>query len=156
MVKEYVREISPCPQGTNAWDFNKTDYHVELCAVHTLFEEQAKNHPDTTALVAGNECLTYGELNGRANRLAHSLIERGIRPESIVGLLLPRTIAVPVCEYGVWKAGGAFLPMSAEYPDDRIDICLRDAVCKFCITTEAVLSQRGAFHVRQTIYCADS
>ena len=142
MTKEYIREISPCPQGTKAGDFNDTDYPVELCAVHTLFEAQVKNHPDTIAFIADNERLTYGELNGRANRLAHSLIERGIQPESIVGLLLPRTIAVPVCEYGVWKAGGAFLPMSAEYPDERIDICLRDAGCRFCITTEAILKQR--------------
>lgn len=142
MTTEFLREIEPCPQGTRAGDLNDTDYPVELCAVHTLFEEQARNNPDTVAFVADGERLTYGELNGRANRLAHSLIERDIQPESIVGLLLPRTTAVPICEYGVWKAGGAFLPMSAEYPDERIDICLRDAGCRFCITTEAVMSQR--------------
>ena len=142
MTTEFLREIEPCPQGTKAGDLNDTDYPIELCAVHTLFEEQARNNPDTVAFVADGERLTYGELNGRANSLAHSLIERDIQPESIVGLLLPRTIAVPVCEYGVWKAGGSFLPMSAEYPDERIDICLRDAGCMFCITTEAVMRQR--------------
>ena len=116
--------------------FNDTDFPVELCAVHTLFEKQAAAKPEQEAVIAAGERLSYGEMNRRANRVAHALLSRGITRESIVGLVLPRTAAVPVCEYGVWKAGGAFLPMVPDYPDERIDYCLRDANSAFCITTE--------------------
>ena len=143
MVKETLREIEPCPGGTVDGEFNETVCPVRLRAVHTLMEEQAERNPEKTAFVAAGERLSYRELNEKANRLAHSLLE--IRPEGeefIVGILLPRSIAVPVAEYGIWKAGGAFLPMSAEYPDDRVETCLRDAGCAFCVTTEDELRKR--------------
>ncbi|MER2055263.1 MAG: amino acid adenylation domain-containing protein, partial [Clostridia bacterium] len=143
MTKETLGAIEPCPGGTADGDFNETAFPVKLQAVHTLMEAQAERNPDKTAFVAAGERLSYRELNEKANRLAHSLQE--MRPkgdEFIVGILLPRTTAVPVAEYGVWKAGGAFLPMSAEYPDDRVETCLRDAGCAFCITTEAELRKR--------------
>ena len=154
MTKEYVREIAPCPEGTSAGDLNETDYPVKLCGVHSLFEEQAMKNSDTIAFVADTERLSYSEPNDRANRLAHSLIDRKLQLESIVGLLMPRTTAVPVCEYGVWKAGGAFLPMSVEYPDERIDVCLRDARCRFCITTKAVLNERRNLFTPDKPYAA--
>ena len=106
-------------------------------------EEQAARAPEATAFVAAGERLTYGELNEKANRLAHALLE--MKPEDgkfIVGMLLPRTTAVPVAEYGIWKAGGAFLPMSAEYPDERVETCLRDAGCAYCVTTEEEARKR--------------
>ena len=143
MVKETMGEIEPCPGGTVDGDFNETAYPVQLRAVHTLMEEQAARAPETTAFVAAGERLSYRELNEKANRMAHSLLE--IRPEGgefIVGILLPRSTAVPVAEYGIWKAGGAFLPMSAEYPDERVETCLRDAGCAFCVTTEDELGKR--------------
>ena len=145
MTKETLGEIEPCPGGTADGDFNKTAYPVKLRAVHTLMEAQAERSPETTAFVAAGKRLSYRELNEKANRLAHSL--RELCPENgefIVGILLPRTTAVPVAEYGVWKAGGAFLPMSAEYPDDRVETCLRDAGCAFCITTKEELGKRPA------------
>ena len=154
MTKEYVREIAPCPEGTSAGDLNETDYPVKLCGVHSLFEEQAMKNSGTIAFVADMERISYSELNDRANRLAHSLIDRKLQPESIVGLLMPRTTAVPSCEYGVWKAGGAFLPMSVEYPDERIDVCLREAGCRFCITTEAVLNERRNLFTPDKPYAA--
>ena len=122
--------------------FNDTDFPVKMTAMHTLFEAQATVQPLTAAVVAAGERLTYAELNARANRVAHALIERGLEKESVVGLVLPRTAAVPVCEYGVWKAGGAFLPMVPDYPDERIDFCLRDAGSAFCITTEELLREK--------------
>ena len=133
---------------------NQTDWPVELKAVHELFEEQVKTHPDTVSVIAAPavagpgaeafERITYRELNCRANRIAGALIEKGLERESVVGLVLPRTSAVPACEYGVWKAGGAFLPMVPEYPDDRIRFCLEDAGSAFCITTKELKRARPA------------
>lgn len=143
MTKNFICEIEPCAAGTEfLGDFNQTTFPVKFRPAHKLFEEQAAINPNKLAFVAGNERLTYDELNKISNRLAHSLIAKKICPDDVIGLLLPRTSAVPICEYGVWKTGGAFLPMTAEYPDDRIDICLRDAGCKFCITTNDVFKNR--------------
>ena len=122
--------------------FNDTDYPVQLVPVHQLFEAWAARQPGTPAVIAAGERLDYAQLNARANRVAHGLLGRGLAKESIVGLVLPRTAAVPVCEYGVWKAGGAFLPMVPEYPDERIEYCLRDAESPFCITTQAIKAAR--------------
>ena len=137
-----------------ALSVNRTDRPVNLRAVHELFEKQAEDHPDTISVIAAPalsgksaeafERLTYRELNSRANRIAGTLIEKGLERESVVGLVLPRTSAVPACEYGVWKAGGAFLPMVPEYPDDRISFCLEDAGSAFCITTEELKKSRPA------------
>lgn len=123
--------------------FNDTDYPVELVSVNKLFEKQAKAAPDMTAVIANGEKLTYSELNSLANRLAHSLADMGLRREDVVGMVFDRTKEVYICEYGILKAGGAFLPLSNEYPDDRIDFCLTDAECRFVITTENILAERA-------------
>lgn len=122
--------------------FNETDYPLTPTAVHELFEEWAAKNGDTAAVVADGVTLTYADVNDKANRLAHSLLDRNLERESVVGLVLPRTAAVAVCEYGVWKAGGAFLPMVPEYPDERIAFCLEDAKSRFCITTEAIKAEK--------------
>ncbi|MGN0669605.1 MAG: amino acid adenylation domain-containing protein [Oscillospiraceae bacterium] len=123
--------------------FNDTDYPVDLVSVNRLFEKHAQANPELTAVIANGEKLTYGELNSLANRLAHGLIELGVKLDDIVGIVLDRTKEVYVCEYGILKAGGAFLPLSNEYPDDRIDFCLTDAECRFVITTEAIKADRA-------------
>lgn len=125
-----------------AESFNDTDMPVELVSVNKLFESHAAAHPDMTAVIANGERLTYSELNSLANRLAHGLRDLGLDTGNIVGVVLDRTKEVYICEYGILKAGGAFLPMASEYPDDRIDFCLTDASCPFVITTEKIKNER--------------
>ncbi len=123
--------------------FNATDYPVNLKNIHGLFEEQAQLHPEQTAVIAGKYSLTYSQLNERANKIANGLLERGISHEEIVGMILPRTVDAVAAEYGVLKAGGAFLPLLPDYPDDRIDYCLTDAKCRFVLTTSSFIEERG-------------
>lgn len=125
--------------------FNCTDYPVELVSVNKLFERMAKQHPDRTAVIANGESLTYKELNCLANRLAHGLLRRGLKLDTMVGLILEREKSVYIVRQGILKAGGAFLPLVPEYPDDRIDFCLRDAACPFVITSEKRKRERGKF-----------
>lgn len=124
--------------------FNRTDYPIEQVTVHRLFERQAAAYPDRIAVIADGVQLTYRELNDRANRIAHTLIDRGLCVGETVGMLLPRTIDAIAAEYGIIKAGGAFLPMLPSYPDDRIDYCLTDSGSRFVITTDEILSERSA------------
>ncbi|MFB9503745.1 amino acid adenylation domain-containing protein [Streptomyces aurantiacus] len=93
----------------------------------TLFEEQVRRAPDAAALVAGDTTLTYGELNGRANRLAHALIARGIGAEDVVALVLPRSVDHIVAVLAVVKAGAAYVPVDPAYPAARKEYMLADA-----------------------------
>ncbi|MDX2592029.1 non-ribosomal peptide synthase/polyketide synthase [Streptomyces sp. WI03-4A] len=93
-----------------------------------LFERQAARTPDAVALAdADGRELTYAQVERAANRLAHRLIGRGVGPERIVALALPRGAETVVAQLAVAKAGGAFLPVDPDYPAQRREFMLRDA-----------------------------
>lgn len=92
-----------------------------------LFEQQAARQPDAAALVFGSESITYGQLNRRANRLARILRAKGVGPETIVALYLPRSIEMIIAILGIVKAGGAYLPIDPDYPDERVRYMLKDS-----------------------------
>ncbi|MFI2203104.1 amino acid adenylation domain-containing protein [Streptomyces sp. NPDC020192] len=104
-----------------------TEAAAPAAPVPVLFEAQARATPDAVALVAGNTTLTYGELNARANRLAHALVSRGIGAEDVLALVLPRSVELVVAILGVLKAGAAYLPVDPAYPPARIAYMLDDA-----------------------------
>ncbi|NQX71712.1 amino acid adenylation domain-containing protein [Paenibacillus alba] len=97
--------------------------HSNLVA---LFEKQVLLHPDAIAVVYEQESLTYAELNVQANQLAHLLIAKGIGPEQIVGLMLPRSTMMMVGVLAVLKAGAGYLPLDPDYPADRLAFMLED------------------------------
>ena len=123
--------------------FNQTDYPVEMLSIDKLFERQVEKAPGHKAVIADGVELTYSELNERANRIAHTLLGKGLKLGETVGMLLPRTVDAIAAEYGIVKAGGAFLPMLPGYPDDRIDYCLTDSGSRFVITTDEILNERS-------------
>jgi amino acid adenylation domain-containing protein len=88
--------------------------------VHRLFEVQAARTPDAPALVFENERISYRELNRRANLLARRLRALGVGPEVPVGLLLERSVEMVVAIFGVLKAGGFYVPLDPEYPQERL------------------------------------
>ncbi|MGP4021368.1 amino acid adenylation domain-containing protein [Saccharopolyspora sp. 5N708] len=92
-----------------------------------LFEEQAARTPDSVAVTFGAQQLTYGELNARANQLAHHLIDHGVGPEQLVALALPRSTELVVALLAVLKAGAAYLPLDPGHPAQRIRHVLADA-----------------------------
>ncbi len=120
-------------------EFNDTatEYAREKC-VHELFEEMAAKTPDKVAVVACDKTLTYKELNEDANRIAHSLMEKGIGKGNIVGLMLPRESYLLSALFGVLKTGAAYLPIDSVYPAERIDFMLFDSGVKCCITEENI------------------
>ncbi|MCH0573176.1 amino acid adenylation domain-containing protein, partial [Streptomyces sp. MUM 136J] len=92
-----------------------------------LFEEQVARTPDAVAVVGDGVEVTYAELDARANRMARLLVGRGVGPESVVGLLLPRSVELLVAMVAVAKSGGAYLPVDPGYPADRIALLLSEA-----------------------------
>ncbi|MFD7705905.1 amino acid adenylation domain-containing protein [Streptomyces sp. NPDC059786] len=95
--------------------------------VPVLFEARVRRAPDAEALVAGDTTLTYGELNARANRLAHALAARGVGAEDVVALALPRSVELTVAVLAVFKTGAAYLPVDPRYPAARREFMLADA-----------------------------
>jgi non-ribosomal peptide synthetase component F len=107
--------------------WNDTALDVSVLTLPALFEAQARYAPDAPAVVAGEVELSYAQVNARANRLARYLVERGAGPESVVALVLPRSVDIVVAQLAVVKAGGAYLPVDPDYPEDRISYMLADA-----------------------------
>ncbi len=109
--------------------------------VHQLFEQWAEKQPDQTALVFAGETMSYAELNTRANQLAHYLRKKGLGPDDIVGISLPRSLDVPVAVLAILKAGGAFLPIDPTYPQERIAYMIEDSGIATLITHKSVAGQ---------------
>ncbi|MFI8438008.1 amino acid adenylation domain-containing protein [Streptomyces sp. NPDC079020] len=91
-----------------------------------LLQLQVARTPHAVAVRSGGQELTYAELNTRANRLAHHLISRGVGPEHLVGVRLPRSADLVVALLGVLKSGAAYVPMDSEAPDGRIAFIVED------------------------------
>ncbi|MFE7594617.1 amino acid adenylation domain-containing protein, partial [Kitasatospora sp. NPDC057512] len=106
---------------------NDTARPVAATGLPALFESWARATPEAEAVVFEETVLTYGELNARANRLAHALIARGVGPERIVALRLPRSAELVVAVLAVLKTGAAYLPVDPDYPAARIAYMLEDA-----------------------------
>ncbi|MFS2102890.1 amino acid adenylation domain-containing protein, partial [Variovorax sp. Varisp85] len=102
--------------------------------IHRLIERQVRARPEAPALCFGEQTLSYGELNARANRLAHRLIARGVKPETKVGIAVERSIEMVVGILAILKAGGAYVPLDREYPADRLAYMVRDSGIALLLT----------------------
>ena len=120
-------------------DFNDTDiaYPQNEC-IHHLFEKQAEQNPDRTAVIACDQTLTYIQLNELANRIAHSLIDRGINKGDIIAVALPRKSYLIASLFGVLKTGAAYVPIDPEYPKERIEYIINDSGAKLLISAENI------------------
>ncbi|PZS11642.1 MAG: non-ribosomal peptide synthetase, partial [Pseudonocardiales bacterium] len=107
-------------------DYNDTARPVSRACLPVLFQTQMQASPDAVAVVFGDVTLTYAQLNAAANRLARALIARGVGPERIVALALPRSPELVVAILAVLKAGAGYLPLDPDYPAARIAFMLRD------------------------------
>ncbi|HEX7242949.1 MAG TPA: amino acid adenylation domain-containing protein, partial [Longimicrobiaceae bacterium] len=107
-------------------------------SIHALFEAAARRAPDAAAVTFEGESLAYGELNRRANLLAHHLRSRGVGPEVRVGLLLERGPEMVVAMLAVLKAGGAYVPVDPSAPADRVRWVLGDCGAPLVLTQRAL------------------
>ncbi len=117
---------------------------ADLC-LHQLIEMQAAKNPDHIAVVVGQQSLTYGELDRRANQLAHHLHKLGVGPEVRAGLLVERSPDMLVSILGVLKAGGAYVPLDPSFPQNRLAFMVKDSKMSVMLThhgLEANLPER--------------
>ncbi|WBI80980.1 non-ribosomal peptide synthase/polyketide synthase [Pseudomonas aeruginosa] len=113
-------------QLLEGWNATAAEYPLQR-GVHRLFEEQVERTPTAPALAFGEERLDYAELNRRANRLAHALIERGVGADRLVGVAMERSIEMVVALMAILKAGGVYVPVDPEYPEERQAYMLEDS-----------------------------
>ncbi|GAB1510093.1 hypothetical protein JCM33774_21350 [Actinophytocola sp. KF-1] len=111
--------------------------------VTALVEAQARTNPAALALSAGGVELTHAELNARANRLAHALVARGVGPERLVAIVLPRSADLVTALPAVLKTGAAYVPVDPDYPVERVRHILADAAPALVLTTTALARELG-------------
>lgn len=126
------------PEQLRTWSGTSTDY-PRTSSVVTLFENIVRENPDDIALVQGDTELTYGELNRRANRLAHRLRLAGVTLETLVPCCLPRSIEMIVAFLAVLKTGAAYMPIDPSYPEARRNLMLDDAGRGVLLTNSSLL-----------------
>ncbi|MEK3854009.1 amino acid adenylation domain-containing protein [Cytobacillus sp. FSL H8-0458] len=114
--------------------FNNTQTPFPVSTIHTIFENEAENNPDSAAAVFGENEISYKELNEKANRLARTLRNKGITRGSIVGIMVDRSLNMVAGILGILKAGGAYLPIDPDYPRERIDFMLNDSLADIILT----------------------
>ena len=133
---------------------NATDtaYPHDRC-IHELFEAQADRAPDAIAVVYEDQQLSYGELNARANQLAHYLRGLGVGPETLVGLCVERSVEMVVGLLGILKAGGAYVPLDPSYPQERLALMLTDSRTDLLLTQEGLLTRWGELPIH--VICLD-
>ncbi|MFB7680819.1 amino acid adenylation domain-containing protein, partial [Streptomyces rochei] len=112
-----------------------------------LFERQAARHPGRTALTFEGTSLSYADLNARANRLARLLTARGIGPDALVALALPRSAELVVALLAVVKSGAAYVPLDPGYPADRLAHALSDSAPAALLTDRATADRLPAHEV---------
>ena len=135
-------EVLPAPERHRVlyeWNETKVEFPSDKC-VHQLFEEQVVKTPDAVAVVYEDHHLSYGELNRKANQMAHYLRHLGVRPDDRVAICVERSLEMIVALLAVLKAGGAYVPLDPAYPVERLRFMLQDS------TPVALLTQK---HLKQ-------
>jgi amino acid adenylation domain-containing protein len=147
IVENPQQQISQLPMLTAVeqqqlfvqWNDTQADYPQDLC-IHQLFEKQCLSTPDAIAVIFENQQLTYQQLNTQANQLAHYLQSLGVGPEVLVGIYLERSLSVIVGLLAVLKAGGGYVPLDPDYPQQRLADISQDSQFSVLITEQKLLN----------------
>ena len=117
--------------------FNETklEYDEKIPFIK-YFEKQVEKTPDNIAIVFENQSMTYKKLNEKANSLAHELRKNGVTNNTIVGVLQQRSFKMIIAILAVLKAGGSYIPIAPDYPNDRIEYMLKDSNASILLTSE--------------------
>ncbi|SFK30959.1 amino acid adenylation domain-containing protein, partial [Bradyrhizobium sp. Gha] len=136
-AQQEVRRIELLSEAERTYlleELNRTAvaYPAERC-IHELFEAQVHKAPDAMAVICEAERLSYGELNARANRLAHHLIALGVRPGDRIATVLDRSAALVAAQLAILKAGGVYVPIDRALPLPRQELLMADCAARLVL-----------------------
>lgn len=135
------------------WNNTTSNYPRDKC-IHQLFEATVERVPEAVAVVFEGEQLTYGELNARANHLAHYLQALGVGPEVLAGICVERSLEMVVGLLGILKAGGAYVPLDPAYPKECLAFMLEDSSVPVLLTSAQQQKKLPQHSAR--VVCLDS
>ncbi|MBQ2835741.1 MAG: amino acid adenylation domain-containing protein [Clostridia bacterium] len=131
-----IQIVTPEEKQQLVIDFNKTELEYdENIPIIKYFEEQVLKTPDNVAIVFENKEMTYKELNEKANSLAYELRKNGVTNNTIVGIMQDRSFEMMIAILAVLKAGGSYIPIAPDYPNERIEYMLEDSKATILLTT---------------------
>ena len=144
-TKGYADVLLPCRTANESRGVRKSagttsirKPDAEETCIHELVKRQARSRVSEVALELGNRQVTYEELNRHTDRLACHLHSLGVRPDTLVGLCMDRSLELVIGLLAILKAGGAYVPLDPEYPKDRLSFMLEDAALPFVLTRKAL------------------
>ncbi|MFE7753568.1 amino acid adenylation domain-containing protein [Streptomyces sp. NPDC057429] len=162
VVREVLGQFLGCPtqlvsgielvseeqrEQLHRWNDTDGDFPVGK-RLNDLFEDAARQSPDSTAVVFGDTRLTYREVDERSNQFAHRLLgsELGVRPQELVGLYLDKSDLGVVATLGIWKAGAAYVPIDPGYPAERVRFVVGDTRLSGIVT-----DRRNSARIREIL-----
>ncbi len=143
--QEKLQNLSILPKSERQkilveWNQTQRNYPLEK-TLPQLIEAQVATTPDNVAVIFEEQKLTYQELNQKANQLAHYLRKLGIKPDTLVGICVERSLEMVVGLLGILKAGGAYVPIDPEYPDERLSYMIADSQVEVLLTQSFLLNK---------------
>ncbi|MGG1879491.1 amino acid adenylation domain-containing protein, partial [Paenibacillus cisolokensis] len=148
--------LTPDERSQILTEFNRSDtVFPDDQTVVTAFEEWVRQTPDQTAILFEQEKVTYRQFNAEANQLARFLLEQGMQEDNIAGIMLYRSPAMIQGIMGIWKAGGAYLPLDVEHPVRRRLEVLHEAGAKWVLTLSEYVEEEFRAGYEGTILCLD-
>ena len=129
-----IEIVTPKERQQLVIDFNKTELdYIEKETVISLFEEQVEKTPNKIAIISNKKKITYKELNEKANMLAREMIEKGVKQQDIIGIMLNRSPEMIIGLIAILKCGATYLPIDPEYPNERISYMLENSETKLVL-----------------------
>jgi len=126
------------------WNRTETEYPNQT-TIHQLFEEQVVKTPNNVALVYENQSMSYLQLNEKANQLAHHLRELKVKPDTLIGICMERSLDLLVGIYGILKSDAGYVPLDPGYPEDRLEYILENSQATILITESKLAEKFSAF-----------
>jgi amino acid adenylation domain-containing protein len=149
LAKIVIMSVQERQQVLMDWNQTATDYSRDV-PLHRTFESQVNRSPEGTAFLSAGRKWSYRQLNDEANRLADLLVEKGVRPGSLVGVFLERSAEMVAALLSVLKAGAAYVPLDPAYPLERLRFLIDDAsLC--CIVTHSSIKNRLPDNARNVV-----
>ncbi len=135
------------------WNSTRREYPRDRC-IHDLFVTQCEHAPKATAVICGEQYLTYEQLNERSNRVARYLQKLGVGPGDPVGVCLERSLDMVVGLMAILKTGGAYVPMDPSYPSERLTFMLKDSRASIVLTQQTLIRRFPEDGIQQV--CLDT